>query len=198
MYENLKLVNHTAGDFRVENGEAVAAVAEAPAKKPKVVYIPRLSKEEDMRMRWISLFTEARSIWVYILRIWLRVNGEESTLDGGIASFVVEAAIAWFGNQEQEFYREAYQLESTLLLQMESEEDELLHLALITLRDVANVRKSRRTSYMLPIKPLDVRHPGMTKATSIINDTIIVQWMSDLYVESVGTLLLGNSYSVLN
>jgi len=189
LFENLKLADPTTDDFHVEDEEASTSIPEATVKKPRTNYVPKLSKEEEMRMKWISIFEEASCIWIHNLRMWLRLRDKNSPLDAGIASFVVESAIALFGFQEEEFYREAESLDSNLVLQMESKEDKLLHIPLITLREVSNMRKQRRTGYMLPMKPLNIRHPDIKKAASIATDTIIVQWMSELYVESVGNKL---------
>jgi hypothetical protein len=187
LYEALSMAEAVEEYLQAEDEEASTSAPETSGNVPKIVYEPKISKEEQQRMKAISLCMDAVATHTYITNVWAQV--EANQVNPGVAAFNTEAAVEIFGYQEQNLYREDSKLTSELALDMGLNEGSELHLARLTLVDVAKSHKLLGETQLLSIGALNSngRHPDISDVSAIDKDRTLIQSLSAIALETVST-----------
>ena len=192
LLENMQLEEPDADEIddevEEESRSAPGPVAKKVAKPPRAVYVPKLSKIEEVRIKWLSLLEDASRSLDISAEIWVLCRHGNPSLNAGIASFIIEAGVAWVGFRETELQKEASKFDSSLVLPMEAIKSEELHHILSTLHDVAQVQKQRKASGMVSLQPLDERQFPSGDPRWNNEDREIIHYLSDLQLDTASVL----------
>lgn len=194
LFEKLNLATTEDEDFE-SDGERDIMDTTSDISSTSKVYVPKLSKEEELRFEWFCFLEDAQKAWKHIQTVWTSTEDQNNPPDPGVAAFITEAAIELIGYQEQQIYARAMAIGGKAALVIGADPSDPFYLGLTTLRDIANIRKSHK-GYIFPLEPLSERYYDLQDPTLVAKDQTLVQYMMELGMESVSQLLTCSRFAV--
>jgi hypothetical protein len=196
-FDLLANLDLNADDYEPESNEDILSdTPKAPsASTIKTFYSPKLSEEEEVRLKLVCILTNWEQVIKFIGEQWT-----ESSLDDAIAAFLTDATMALNEQEVNRYYQHRVQVGGVDRSMFALDPDEPGYLPLGTLESVSEARRLVGSkAYELPItlrsdrEDIDLEEDDNLIQEMNLKDGTLVQYMMDLGLESVSWIFVTHS-----